>query len=206
MNFSSSIRNSKCSSCKVIHIRKGFLIYEERRKYIPIYEEAVSHIWLCNAPLWGKFDFIFYQCRVMGKKGVRVCCAFLAHQLAQHGVHDHIRHRLPKQTKLSWGRILGGNWDKSLMSFPHRSKSGLKLVCNVKIVYGNLKSDNSQDYAQKPKRNCTFMNSASVQRWVRRIRFTLWTLWHSICVWTYVHNPPSSSKVWRQIRFVLCAF
>jgi hypothetical protein len=39
--------------------------------------------------------------------------------------------------------------------------SGLKLVCNVNIVYGNLKSENSQDYAQKPRRNCTFMNSAS---------------------------------------------
>jgi hypothetical protein len=59
------------------------------------------------------------------------------------------------------------------------------------------------------------MNSASVQRCVRsgivcvwqRIRFTLWTLWHSMCVWlwTYVHKSSSSSKVWRQIRFVLCA-
>ncbi len=28
--------------------RKGFLIYDEMRKYFPIYEEAVSHIWLCN--------------------------------------------------------------------------------------------------------------------------------------------------------------
>ncbi len=41
------------------------------------------------------------------------------------------------------------------------SKSGLKLVCNVNIVNGNLKSKNSQDYAQKPQQNCTFMNSAS---------------------------------------------
>jgi len=34
---------------------------------------------------------------------------------------------------------------------PHLSKSGLKLVCNVNIVGGNLKSENSQsqDYAQK---------------------------------------------------------
>jgi hypothetical protein len=29
-------------------MRKCFLIYEEMRKYFPIYEEAVSHIWLCN--------------------------------------------------------------------------------------------------------------------------------------------------------------
>jgi hypothetical protein len=45
---------------------------------------------------------------------------------------------------------------------PHLSKSGLKLVCNVKVVYGNLKSENSQDHAQKPQRNCIFMNSATV--------------------------------------------
>jgi hypothetical protein len=65
------------------------------------------------------------------------------------------------------GRILGRNWDKSLQSVPPcysqsplitdftppspppPNKSGLKLVCNVKNVYGNLKSENSQDYAQK---------------------------------------------------------
>jgi hypothetical protein len=41
------------------------------------------------------------------------------------------------------------------------SKSGLKLACNVNIVYGNLKPEDSQDNAQKPQRNCTFMNSAS---------------------------------------------
>jgi hypothetical protein len=28
--------------------------------------------------------------------------------------------------------------------------------------FRNLKSENSQDYAQKPQQNCTFMNSASV--------------------------------------------
>ncbi len=30
------------------YIKKGFLIYDEMRKYLPIYEEAVSHICLCN--------------------------------------------------------------------------------------------------------------------------------------------------------------
>ncbi len=29
-------------------MRKGCLIYEEMRKYFPIYKEAFSHIWLCN--------------------------------------------------------------------------------------------------------------------------------------------------------------
>jgi hypothetical protein len=32
---------------------------------------------------------------------------------------------------------------------------------SVNIVYENLKSENSQDYAQKPQRNFMFMNSAS---------------------------------------------
>jgi hypothetical protein len=76
-----------------------------------------------------------------------------------------------------WGRILGSNWDKLLRVFllaihchlykrilspPPLSKSGSKLVCIVNIVYDNLKSENSQDYAQKPQRNCTIMNSACV--------------------------------------------
>jgi hypothetical protein len=38
----------------------------------------------------------------------------------------------------------------------------MKLVCNVNIVYGNIKSENSQDYTQKPQRNWTFTNSAPV--------------------------------------------
>jgi hypothetical protein len=45
---------------------------------------------------------------------------------------------------------------------PSLSKSGLKLFCNINILYGNLESENSQDYGQKPPRNCTFVNSASV--------------------------------------------
>ncbi len=45
-------------------MRKGFLIYEEMRKYFPIYEEAVSHIWLCNCstlsfPIYDE-NFIFF--------------------------------------------------------------------------------------------------------------------------------------------------
>ncbi len=47
---------------------------------------------------------------------------------------------------------------------PPPRKNGLKLVCNVNIVNGNLKSENSQDYAQKPQRKCTLMNSASGQK------------------------------------------
>jgi hypothetical protein len=59
---------------------------------------------------------------------------------------------------------------KSFQSFPPcYSQSPLlpleqkwvETVFNVNIVNGNHKSDNSQDYAQKPQRNCTFMNLAS---------------------------------------------
>ncbi len=35
------------------------------------------------------------------------------------------------------------------------------LPFGLRNPYRNLKSENSQDYAQKPQRNCTFMNSAS---------------------------------------------
>jgi hypothetical protein len=77
------------------------------------------------------------------------------------------------QAEVERGLILGRNWDKGLKNFPPcfsqsplltdfpppplpPSKRGLELVCNGKIVNGN-----SQDYAQKPQRNFTFMNSAS---------------------------------------------
>ncbi len=33
------------------YMRKDFLVYEEMRKYLPIYEETVSHIWLCNCSI-----------------------------------------------------------------------------------------------------------------------------------------------------------
>ncbi len=39
-------------------MRKGFLIYEEMRKYVPMYEEAVSHIWLCNCSI---LNFLIYE-------------------------------------------------------------------------------------------------------------------------------------------------
>jgi hypothetical protein len=37
------------------------------------------------------------------------------------------------------------------------------LPYGIRNPYRNLKPENSQDYAQKPQRNCTFMNSASGQ-------------------------------------------
>ncbi len=40
------------------YMRKGFLIYVEMRKYLVIYEEAVSHIRLFNRSLP---DFLIYE-------------------------------------------------------------------------------------------------------------------------------------------------
>ncbi len=39
--------------------------------------------------------------------------------------------------------------DKTYVDF--QRKNVLKLVCNVNIVYGNLESENSQDYALLPR-------------------------------------------------------
>jgi hypothetical protein len=39
-------------------IRKGFLIYEEMRKYLVIYTEAVSHNWLSTRSL---LNFFIYE-------------------------------------------------------------------------------------------------------------------------------------------------
>jgi hypothetical protein len=36
------------------------------------------------------------------------------------------------------------------------------LLYGLRNPYSNLKSETSQDYAQKPQRNCMLMNSASV--------------------------------------------
>jgi hypothetical protein len=67
---------------------------------------------------------------------------------------------------------LGQNLKNGFPPPPPPIKSYLKLACNVKSVYGNLQSWNSQDYAQKSQRNCTFMNSASGE--------TAWILLHTV--------------------------
>jgi hypothetical protein len=112
-----------------------------------------------------------------------------------------------------WGRILGRNWEFSSLLFTITStngfyspsplsKSGMKLVCNKNIVYGNLKYENSQDYDQKSQRNCTFMNSASVQcKYMRTqnsfrsiICIILWGLWILPAYTVLFHLQTFSSK------------
>jgi hypothetical protein len=94
----------------------------------------------------------------------------------------------PTKKQVSWGRILRRNPDKSLTALPWDlyflkltqpliistvklpytvKEKGLKparkyhLPYVLRNLYRNLKSENSQDYAQEPQWNCTFMNTAS---------------------------------------------
>ena len=45
------------------------------------------------------------------------------------------------------------------------------LPYGLRNPYRNLKSEKSQDYAQKPQRNCMFMNSASGKRQFKNLPF-----------------------------------
>ncbi len=59
IKFSSYIRKFRVERLQIIWcMRKGFLIFEEMHKYLVIYEESVSHIWLCNRSL---LDFLIYE-------------------------------------------------------------------------------------------------------------------------------------------------
>jgi hypothetical protein len=78
-------------------------------------------------------------------------------------------HQIVSLSHIFWyhyrGRILGRSWTKVFppcySQSPLLTDLKLKLGCNVSIVYGNLMSENSQDYVRKPQRNCTSMNSSS---------------------------------------------
>ncbi len=58
------------------YMRKGYLIHEEMRKYFPIYEEAVSHIYLCNCFtlifLIYEENLFFFFIRVSSSPSLRV--------------------------------------------------------------------------------------------------------------------------------------
>ncbi len=59
-------------------MRKGFLIYEEMRKYCTIYEEAVSNIWLCNCYILNfhiyEENLIFFFFSVFDPKPCETSC------------------------------------------------------------------------------------------------------------------------------------
>ncbi len=55
------------------YMRKGFLIYEEMRRFFPKYEETVRHIWLCLHPIPPNFliyeeNFILFFISVSGSE------------------------------------------------------------------------------------------------------------------------------------------
>jgi hypothetical protein len=78
-------------------------------------------------------------------------------------------------TALPWGEISISSNSRTLLQFlctvqllyTVREKGGnpdrkpYPLPYSLRNPYRNLKSENSQDYAQKPQQNFTFMNSAS---------------------------------------------
>ncbi len=88
------------------------------------------------------------------------------------GKPDRKPSRLSLQSLISWER----RWkEKSPYKYVKktakidRRKSGefpYPLPIGLRNPYRNLKPENSQDYAQKPQRKCTFMNSASAQKWL----------------------------------------
>jgi hypothetical protein len=55
----SSFKEIQSGAVAKLYIGKGYLIYEEMRKYFPIYEEAVSHKWLCNG--CSTLNFLIYE-------------------------------------------------------------------------------------------------------------------------------------------------
>ncbi len=74
------------------------------------------------------------------------------------GIHSHLyRFDLTPPLSVSRGQLLytvnekGGKPDKKTIPLPY----------GLINPYRNLMSENSQDYAQIPQRNCTFMSSAS---------------------------------------------
>ncbi len=62
----------------------------------------------------------------------------------------------------AWGKLIHEKNQKLKISWHCPFKSFLLAICNLYTIKGNLKSENSQDHAQKLQQNCTFKNSASV--------------------------------------------
>ncbi len=57
IKFSSYIKKNSVRAVAKSYMRKEFL-YEAMRKYLTIYEEAFTHIWLCNCTI---LNFLMYE-------------------------------------------------------------------------------------------------------------------------------------------------
>ncbi len=83
------------------YMRKGFLIYQEMRKYFPIYETAVSHIWLCNCstlnfPIYEE-SLIFFFISVLT---ISRYCSFYFLPISQ--LHSHPTPLTPHPASIIW--------------------------------------------------------------------------------------------------------
>ncbi len=82
------------------YMRKGFLIYEKMRKYFPIYEEAVSHIWLCNCSI---LNFLIYMRKIwfsfLSVFGVFLFITLSLYYEETRAIHPLVKYTLRKNMK-----------------------------------------------------------------------------------------------------------
>jgi hypothetical protein len=74
------------------YMRKGFLINEEMRNHLVIYEEAVSHIWLCNRSL---LDFLIYEENIIFNFDQCKTCPLIRLRVEGEGGHGVNLHVIP---------------------------------------------------------------------------------------------------------------
>ncbi len=144
---------------------------------------AVVSLWRCWRSVVGIPAFARccqHHC-LAGSIHILICIVQCRTCRVPYGILQCILHLRPN--------FLGRNWDKRFQSFPPcylqspllqillnaggggggvskiLSTCIMKLDCNVNIVYGSLKLENPQDYAQKPQLKCTFMNSPSGKKY-----------------------------------------
>jgi hypothetical protein len=90
------------------YMRKGFLIYEEMRKYLTIYEDALeSYITLQSIPsefpyVRRKFDFLFYECMFICYE----CQYFPTHTVQQNTCWLHAYKRFGRRGTEAFGKIV----------------------------------------------------------------------------------------------------
>ncbi len=80
------------------------------------------------------------------------------------------------------------------------------LPYGLRNPYRNLKSEKSQDYAQKPQRNCTFMNSVSGRKlwkfkvWIKSLKLHCTVLYSPCRDWNsepLKHTQKKVQMTWR---------
>jgi hypothetical protein len=119
------------------YMRRGFLIYEEMRKYLVIFEEAISNINMTLHPLpsdfpyiWGKFYLLVYQCSHSGIydlwKWKMVKCLLVVHKIYIHrttlvNVLTHFLSYVVTEEECGGGCVPWGRWAGYSCSSPSSS-------------------------------------------------------------------------------------